>query len=308
MAIELITGRAGTPHVDSPDMRALYAEIVGEARYLLNDYDTGVAEMESANDCHLMPAELMVDGAHVRITGSGETVSIDNGSSSYDRVDVVALHYVSTGEGDSRVETISVEVVKGTPVDTGGDARDPTMPSGSATILDGSSDVYIPYVRVKLIGLTPQTPESMLPTVPMSLYEAGTAVWPVANGGTGATSASDALDNLGVWDYVSAKGDKAYVKTVAGTSRTRAGSKIVSISSGVATLFTAAQITGILGVPYNSLSTVITVSNGDSTVGEFDIAVQQNSSGAYILCDKAHSTSPVGGISIRVNYVILDTR
>ena len=83
MAIELITGRAGTPHVDSSDMRALYSNIVGRVRYLLNDYDTDVAEMESANDCHLMPAELLVDGAHVRITGDGEVVHIDNGSSSY---------------------------------------------------------------------------------------------------------------------------------------------------------------------------------------------------------------------------------
>lgn len=135
-----------------------------------------------------------------------------------------------------------------------------------------------------------------------------TEVQPIERGGTGATSASDALDNLGVWDYVSAKGDKAYVKTTAGTSRTRAGSKIVSISSGAGTLFTADQITGILGVPYSILSTVVTVSNGDSTVGKFDIVVQQHSGGVYVLCTKAYSTSPVGGISIRVNYTILDTR
>lgn len=218
MAIELITGRAGRAHVDSSDMRELYSNIVGRARYLLNDHGTDVAEMESANDCHLMPAELLVDGAHVRITGDGETVSIDNGSSSYDRVDVVALHYTSTGDSDSRVESISVEVVKGTPVDTGGEAQDPAMPSGSATILDGSTDVYIPYVRIKLVGLSPQDPESMLPTVPMSLYEAGTAVWPVANGGTGATTVDGAMENLA--PAVSALQSKVYpTMTVTATRR-----------------------------------------------------------------------------------------
>ena len=203
MAIELITGRAGTPHVDSSDMRALYAEIVGRTRYLLNDYGMGVAEMESVNDCHLLPAELLVDGAHVRITGEGETVTIENGSSSYDRVDVIALHYVSTGDGNSRVESISVEVVKGTPVDTGGDAQDPTMPSGSATILDGSSDVYIPYVRVKLVGLIPQDPELMLNKINYNMATAGTRldyltneVRPISLGGTGASSEVGARDNL----------------------------------------------------------------------------------------------------------------
>lgn len=205
MAIELITGRAGAAHVDSSDMRALYAEIVGRTRYLLNDYEMGVAEMESSNDCHLFPAELLVDGAHVRITGDGETVTIENGSSSYDRVDIVALHYVSEGGGDSRVETISLEVIKGTPVNTGGDPQDPAMPSGSATILDGSSDVYVPYVRVKLVGLTPQDPELMLNTLNYNMATAGVQIdqllnriTPISAGGTGGTSANGARTNLGL--------------------------------------------------------------------------------------------------------------
>lgn len=236
MAIELVTGRAGTPHVDSSDMRALYAEIVGRTRYLLNDYEMGVAEMESANDCHLMPAELLVDGAHVRITGDGETVHIDNGSSSYDRVDVVALHYVSTGSGDSRVESISLEVVKGTPVDTGGDAKDPAMPSGSATILDGSTDVYIPYVRVKLVGLSPQDPELIISKVNYNLSTAGIQL--------------DLYNSLitsleGEVDGLSSKAP--YVKSKSATGALYAVTVVRTVSSMYLEVMSASQVRSTIG-------------------------------------------------------------
>ena len=236
MAIELVTGRAGTPHVDSSDMRALYAEIVGRVRYLLNDYDMGVAEMESANDCHLMPAELLVDGAHVRITGDGETVHIDNGSSSYDRVDVVALHYTSTGSPGSRVESISVEVVKGTPVDTGGEAQDPAMPSGSATILDGSTDVYIPYVRVKLVGLTPQTPELMVKKINYNMSTAGIQL--------------DLHDSLitSLEGKVGPLSSKApYVRSKSATGALYAVTVVRTVSSMYLEVMSAAQVKGVIG-------------------------------------------------------------
>lgn len=304
MAIELITGRAGTPHVDSSDMRALYAEIVGGARYLLNDHGTGVAEMESANDCHLMPAELLVDGAHVRITGAGETVHIDNGSSSYDRVDVVALHYTSTGNPDSRVESISVEVVKGTPVDTGGESQDPAMPSGSATILDGSTDVYIPYVRIKLVGLVPQTPESMLPTVPMSLYEAGTAVWPVANGGTGAATVDGALTALGLKTL---KDSSPYVRAQASGMRLYTHSVVVSVVKSECVLLSDTQIRQIIHRSFNVETDCAVVMNGDQRNwgGTMVCTVYDIESKSINLRCKDFGTSnnDVNGI-LRINIVI----
>lgn len=294
MAIELITGRAGTPHVDSSDMRELYSSIVGRDRYLLNDHGTGVAEMQSANDCRLMPAELLVDGAHVRITGDGETVSIDNGSSSYDRVDVVALHYTSTGDSGSRVESISVEVVKGTPVDTGGEAKDPDMPSGSATILDGSTDVYIPYVRIKLVGLTPQDPESMLPTVPKSLYEAGTAVWPIANGGTGATTVDGALAGLGV-NLLLASG---------GTAKVHVGSKIIRGNGSTwQILWTPAEFKEAFGRVFNNAKDFCAVMNAEQAAfnASFYSASWHGTNGMVVAYQTNASTSQI----LRVNYLIV---
>lgn len=160
MAIELITGRAGRAHVDSSDVRAFNAYVNAGGRYILHG---GGATIESANNLRILPAEILMDGAHVRITGTGEEVALENGASSYDRIDIVALHYTSVGSDDSRVESVTLEVIKGTPVDTGGEAQDPAMPVPGASILNGSSEVYVPYIRVKIAGLVPGDLEEILP-------------------------------------------------------------------------------------------------------------------------------------------------
>lgn len=301
MAIELVTGRAGTPHVDSSDMRALYAEIVGRVRYLLNDYDMGVAEMESSNDCHLMPAELLVDGAHVRITGDGETVHIDNGSSSYDRVDIVALHYTSSGSPGSRVESISVEVVKGTPVRTGGGAKDPAMPSGSATILDGSSDVYVPYVRVKLVGLVPQDPELMLNTLSYTLATAGvqidqllSRVTPITAGGTGSSSARGARTNLGLGTSLLYNSMPWYVWESAGY--------VYVVANGVKTGSGSWDSTECpYTIPSGKRPTIevfapVVTSNGDSTTGSLRV----NATGKIIV----QNNGGTGSANVRYGFIM----
>lgn len=157
MAIELITGRYGTAHIGSEDVRAYQAYTAGSGRYVLHG---GGASIQSANDVHLNPAEILIDGAHVRITGQGEDVTLENGASSYNRVDIVALHYLMTGSGDAAVESVTLEVVKGTPSEL--TPSDPEMPA-SGSILDNVSETYVPYVRVLIQGLTPQTPEVLLP-------------------------------------------------------------------------------------------------------------------------------------------------
>lgn len=222
MAIELITGRYGTPHIGSEDVRAYQAYTAGSGRYVLHG---GGASVQSANDVHLNPAEILIDGAHVRITGLGEDVSLENGASSYNRVDIVALHYLMTGSGDEAVESVTIEVVKGTPSEL--TPSDPEMPA-SGSILDNVTETYVPYVRVLIQGLTPQTPEVLLPDYmnpadisgdgdqvnPSVLVNLGssssdtvfkanprpgvTGTLPVGRGGTGASTASKALQNLGL--------------------------------------------------------------------------------------------------------------
>lgn len=203
MAIELVTGRAGRAHVDSSDVRVFNAYATASGRYVLHG---GGAEIESANDLHVLPAEILMDGAHVRITGTGEELTLENGASSYDRIDIVALHYVSVGGEDSRVESVTLEVIRGTPVDTGTGAQDPEMPVTGSSILDGSSDVYVPYIKVKITGLVPGNPEVLLPgrvqmvkdMIAGITLEDISGTLPVAKGGTGSNSGAGALNNLGI--------------------------------------------------------------------------------------------------------------
>lgn len=180
MAIEIITGRAGKPHVNSEDVRAYQAYTAGPGRYVLHG---GKCTMTSANNAHIAPGEILVDGTHVRVTGTGEDVQIDNGASSYKRVDIVALHYEVTGSGESIVESVEFTVVKGTPA--GSSPEDPDMPTDTS-ILDGPQETYIPYARILIDGLAPQDPEMLVEQYAL----------PVSIGGTGAGTRTGALDSL----------------------------------------------------------------------------------------------------------------
>lgn len=210
MPIELITGRAGKAHIGSEDDRAYHAYTAGSGRYILNG---GGARVASANSIHINPAEILADGAHIRITGTGEEVNIDNGASSYKRIDVIALHYTRTGGESDYVENIELVAVKGTPADS--DPTEPEMPK-TGSLLDDVAETYFPLYSVLIDGLTPQEPQAKMSSyaLPVDLGGTGastlqalrksmglgdtTGALPIENGGTGATTAAAARNALGL--------------------------------------------------------------------------------------------------------------
>lgn len=149
MAIELITGRAGTPHVDSFDVGAFNAATIGPGVYIL---DGATATLADANNVNISAGELLCEGRHVRITGTGENLVIENGTSAYKRHDIIAAKYLRDGDG---IESTTLVVIKGTPAV--GTAYDPEMPT-SGKLLENASEVYWPLYRIVIDGLTPQTP------------------------------------------------------------------------------------------------------------------------------------------------------
>lgn len=336
MAIELITGRYGTPHVGSEDVRAYQAYTAGSGRYVLHG---GGASVQSANDVHLNPAEILIDGAHVRITGLGEDVSLENGASSYNRVDIVALHYLMTGSGDDAVESITLEVVKGTPSEL--TPSDPDMPA-SGSILDNVTETYVPYVRVLIQGLTPQTPEVLLPDYinpadisgdgdqvnPSVLVNLGssssdtvfkanprpgvTGTLPVGRGGTGASTASKALRNLGitataeqlnVLPEVVSKNDSDEVE-LNWTEGGLKGRVMKKIWSGT---FTSGSIT-IDELPYYNLFVAYVPSNQGSLAPDMPVLLMRNAPNTQLHGFGGVATTSGNTITTSVNLSVSGTK
>jgi hypothetical protein len=155
MGIELITGMGGTNHVDSEDVGALNAELIGNGNYLLSGCEV---TMTDANTCHVAAGELLLQGRHVRIKGAGEEVSIGNGQAGYNQRYLICLVYSKATSG---IETVGLQAFAG--AKTTGTATDPAVAAGS--ILGGDTNVVVPLARLELTGLSVGTPAVMLDSV-----------------------------------------------------------------------------------------------------------------------------------------------
>lgn len=155
MGIELITGMGGTNHVDSEDVGALNAELIGNGNYLLSGCEV---TMTDANTCHVAAGELLLQGRHVRIKGAGEDVSIGNGQAGYNQRYLICLVYSKATSG---IETVGLQAFAG--AKTTGAATDPAVAVGS--ILGGDTNVVVPLARLELTGLSVGTPAVMLDSV-----------------------------------------------------------------------------------------------------------------------------------------------
>lgn len=150
MAIELVTGHAGSAHVSSADVGQFNAGIVGTGKYVLNTGTKFACNVQSANAATIGTGDAIFEGRHVRVS-STESVSIDNGAQGMKRNDIICIKYDKDG---SDVESASLAIVKGTA--TSGTPSDPSIPSGS--ILNGSSTAYMPLWRLPINGITVGTP------------------------------------------------------------------------------------------------------------------------------------------------------
>jgi hypothetical protein len=145
MAVELITGYAGTAHVGSDDARSAIAGIVGTGSYY-SSYTTPVVSMTNANTLHITECWLYLGGGFFHVEDADAT--IENGEGVLKRCDLLCVEY----DKDSRtsVESAKLVVVKGT---AGSTATVPTVTSGD--IIAGCSVAQFPIAKVTLDGLTP---------------------------------------------------------------------------------------------------------------------------------------------------------
>ena len=170
MAIELITGHAGSAHVSSADAGWLNAGTFGSGKYVLDTLNKLACNVQSANLVTIGTGDAVFEGRHVHVS-SAESVAIDNGAQGVNRNDIVCIKY-EYDSGTSE-ETASMAVVKGTAVS--GTPSDPTIPSGS--ILSGSTTAYMPLWRIPIEGITVGTPVALYGNVIVTLNGLLSKVW-----------------------------------------------------------------------------------------------------------------------------------
>ena len=156
MAIELVTGKAGVPHVDSEDVGAFNAYSLGSGAYIMSGCKVTA---KSANSINIAAGEILWEGRHIRVKGSGESLAVDNGQTGYNRRDLITLNYDKDSNG---IESASFKIVKGTA--TTGTAANPSVKVGS--ILAGDTSAVIPFARITLSGLSVATPTVLLGSLP----------------------------------------------------------------------------------------------------------------------------------------------
>lgn len=144
--MQIITGKTGTEHVTAEDDRALHAATFGTGNFVLDIGSKFSARVETSNNIVISNGELMMNGTHARIRyGETETVVIENGTTGYNRIDLIVARY----KKQSGIESVELAVIKGET--TSGTAKQPSYTTGN--ILEGDELAEMPLYAVKLEGV-----------------------------------------------------------------------------------------------------------------------------------------------------------
>lgn len=137
------TGRAVSAESDG----ALLAGIFGSAKYVLENGSQLKAEVQSNNIVKISDGDAVMYGRHVRIPANDSAlVTINNGHSGTNRIDLIVFRYTKDSTGK---ETVDLAVIQGE--DSTGTAAVPATIDGD--ILTGAMQADFPLYRVELNGL-----------------------------------------------------------------------------------------------------------------------------------------------------------
>lgn len=235
--MEIVTGSTGVAHVTPIDdaVRNVNPAFLND-RVVFTVFENLAARAITANEVRVSSGYGMNQGRIFKINENAyDTVTIENGTQGQKRADLIVARYtmnVSTG-----FESIDLAVIKGT---AGTEYADPTYTSGN--INSGATADDFPLYRVKLNGIVIEDVEQLFTLLPvggrigeladrldgqiavdLSTEQRGVldgsenvnvgaiGVLPVSHGGTGATTAAQALENLGVPAEVANAATKSYV-------------------------------------------------------------------------------------------------
>lgn len=149
--MELVTGRAGSPHITSQQDRQKHQGIWGTGAYILNTGNNLEAVVQSSNNIQIKDGALMSQGALFSVkVGTVDEVTIANGSQGMMRKDVIVARY--TYNQGTNTENAEWAVVQGTPA-----ANNPQIPQiteGDIQAGDATVDTSVFIVTLDGINIT----------------------------------------------------------------------------------------------------------------------------------------------------------
>ena len=146
--MELVTGRAGSPHITAQQDRQKHQGIWGDGAYILATGNQLEPEVQSSNKILIKDGALMFQGALFTVkVGTTDEITINNGNQGMQRKDLVVARYKY--DSSRNIESAEWVVIQGTPA-----ASNPVTPSGtSGDIQAGDSTVDCPFMVVHLNGI-----------------------------------------------------------------------------------------------------------------------------------------------------------
>lgn len=181
---ELVTGHAGSNHVDATDIRSLLREVIGNINCVGASASTTLTPSMTLKMPKMDIFWLTEDVGHIRLDGT-ESVSLTNTSLGMYRRDLICVKYSVS----NNVESASVEVVQGTAAASESLATRPTYTNTTTA-------KYLPIYEVVINYNTATSCTFLLGTL-QNLSNDGSPI-KVENGGTGVESVYEIKQLLGI--------------------------------------------------------------------------------------------------------------
>lgn len=155
MSLHLVTGHAGSAHINSNMVGRFNAGTIGDDAYILDTQDKLACTVVDNNNITIETGDAVVQGRHVT-NEAPVSLTIQSGAQNVGRHDLVCIEYTNVGG----VESATLVLIKGTA------AASPVDPSyNSGSILDNDQTVDIPIYRVVLDGLNIDRVDTLAETV-----------------------------------------------------------------------------------------------------------------------------------------------
>lgn len=268
------TGRAVSAETDG----ALFAGIFGNAKYVLGNGSQFKAEVQSNNIVKISDGDAVMYGRHVRIPANDSAlVTINNGHSGTNRIDLIVFRYTKDSTGK---ETVDLAVIQGE--DSTGTAAAPATIDGD--ILTGAMQADFPLYRVELNGLN---------------IVSVTAMFDVIGNISQLTKTNKDLSNKVAKLNKNITSVKSVNKNI---TKMIAGSKVVTAKASTSVqVLSNSEINNALGVTNSSnANTVVLMTNGDGLAQKVHVEGSTYLDGAWHATFNQNASSG----SIRINYVI----